>query len=321
MTLRLLTLSCWATLACQGEGSSPPPKPAGPEAGAPVATIDADLLAPPAEDGAPAPPVEDAAPAEAQIEALGAIPAWQAVIDRDRYLQRRGQHGVIYGVVGPEILVTPSDAGDGSAGASVPMTGDAAPPRGAPGAIGTGTFWLVDDSEGHGSLAVRVKWPPRGKPPALGDRVAAGGAWAVGDDRRWIWQADAWSALPPSPPSPFPEPPAPPHHIVGSGAPPSGWKPVAAAKDDGIIAFQIVGAPPASEGEGWKVANELGDAPAAILFLPGERASYGGHDLRTADEKWQLKRGTTYWVRIGKVRRRVPDQPPTINARTAPVAW
>ena len=293
------TATATATIACQGEGSSPPPKPAGPEAGMPTPTIDADLLAPPAEDGAPAPPVEDAAPAEAQIEALGAIPAWQAVIDRDRYLLRRGQHGVIYGVVGPEILITPSDAG----------------------AIGTGTFWLVDDTEGHGSLAVRIKWPPRGKTPVAGDRIAAGGAWTVDDDRRWIWQTDAWQALPPGPPPLFPEPPAPPHHIVGSGGPPSGWKPVAAAKDDGIIAFQIVGAPPASEGEGWKVANELGDAPAAILFLPGERSSYGGHDLRTPDEKWQLKRGTTYWVRIGKVRRRAPDQPPTINARTAPVAW
>ena len=54
---------------------------------------------------------------------------------------------------------------------------------------------------------------------------------------------------------------------------------------------------------------------------PGERPSYGGHDMRTADEKWKLKRGVDYWVRIGKIRRRDPDKLPTINARTPPVRW
>jgi hypothetical protein len=41
--------------------------------------------------------------------------------------------------------------------------------------------------------------------------------------------------------------------------------------------------------------------------------------MRSSDERWQLKRGQTYWVRIGKLRKRGPDKPPLVNARTAPV--
>src|SRR5436305_783212 len=47
----------------------------------------------------------DAAPApkEPDIDDLGAIPAWQAVVDRAQFLARRGQHGILYGVIGPAI--------------------------------------------------------------------------------------------------------------------------------------------------------------------------------------------------------------------------
>jgi hypothetical protein len=58
--------------------------------------------------------------------------------------------------------------------------------------------------------------------------------------------------------------------------------------------------------------------------------------MRAADERWTLKRGQTYWVRIGKIRKRdksderrtrsgaeggaqVGDKPALINARTAPI--
>jgi len=41
--------------------------------------------------------------------------------------------------------------------------------------------------------------------------------------------------------------------------------------------------------------------------------------MRTADERWVLKRGQTYWVRIGKIRKRAVDKPAVINARTAPI--
>ena len=39
------------------------------------------------------------------IAELGAIPAWQAVVDRAQLLARRGQHGVVYGRVGPPVMV------------------------------------------------------------------------------------------------------------------------------------------------------------------------------------------------------------------------
>ncbi len=80
----------------------------------------------------------------------------------------------------------------------------------------------------------------------------------------------------------------------------------------------LIGPAPLSEGDGWQVADQLGSPTVAVMNLPGERASYGGHDLRAADERWQLRRGQTYTVRIGKLRKRT-DKPPLVNARTAPV--
>ena len=52
--------------------------------------------------------------------------------------------------------------------------------------------------------------------------------------------------------------------------------------------------------------------------LPGERASYGGQDLRTPDERWSLRRGVTYVVRLGHIHKH-EGKPATINARSAPV--
>jgi hypothetical protein len=296
----LAALACGAVAGCQGEGT---PQAAGSGSAGSAVAMAIDAAGAPVADAAadePSPDRPDRVDptAEAQIEDLGAISAWQAVVDRDRLLARRGQHGVAYGRVG----------------AAITITGDA-------GVTPTGQVWLIDDTEGNGALAIRVVWPPGATAPAEGDRVAVGGGWALDAERAWFWQADRVSPLPAAAPSTIPEPPVAPGHLVGTGDPPSGWKPVAQAKDDGVISFQIVGPPPVNEGDGWTIANELGDPPAAILYLPGERPSYGGHDLRAADERWRLKRGVDYWVRIGKVRRRSPDAPPTINARTAPVAW
>ena len=81
----------------------------------------------------------------------GSVAAWQAVIDRDRYLARRGQGAVIVGRMGGDAI--------------------------APGARGV-IRWLIDETEGNGALAVRVALA--GTPPAEGDRVAVRGAWAAG---------------------------------------------------------------------------------------------------------------------------------------------
>lgn len=215
-------------------------------------------------------------------EALrGAIPAWQAVIDRALYLERRGGSGVVRGVVG---------------------------------SVAAPFVWLVDDTEGSGSLAIRVVLPP----PATvvqGDRIAVAGAWALDESRAWIWRGKAVAALPAN---------AEPvngasGHAVVDGELPANARPISVAKQADVAYFAIVGSPPTVDGDGWLVADTPTGRPYALLNLPGERPSFGGQDFRTAAERWLLQRGETYWVRIGPVRRRSADKLATITARTAPI--
>jgi hypothetical protein len=229
-----------------------------------------------------------------QLVDLGAVPAWQAVVDRAQYLERRGQKGVVYGTLGEPVA-----AGSGSGS-------DTATPY----------TWLVDDTEGNGALAIRVKLPSPGK---AGDRVALAGAWATDDDRRWFWHVTAVTSLPPAPPSKLKEPPSPPGHTIATGELPPGVRPISKAEENDAVYFTLAGPPPVLDGDGWPVADELGNPVAAILNLPGEHASYGAQDLRTPDERWTLKRGQTYWVRVGVVHKHGPDKPMTMTARTAPV--
>ncbi len=231
------------------------------------------------------------------IADLGAIPAWQAVVDRAQYLGRRGQHGVVFGTL------------DGAVGSSGSGSGSAASPY----------IWLVDDTEGNGALAIRVELGAKAGTTKEGDRVALGGAWALDDDRRWYWKVDAVSPLPPAPPSTAKDPPSAPGHQIVNGDLPAGSRTISLAKEGDPAYFQLVGPPPANPGEGWPVADELGNPVYALLNLPGERASYGAQDMRSADERWQLKRGVTYVVRIGPVHKHGPDKPATINAKSAPV--
>jgi hypothetical protein len=240
-----------------------------------------------------------------QIAELGAVPAWQAVVDRTLYLERRGQKGVVYGVLGPAITsVAGSAAGSGSgSGAIAPSP--------------TPYTWLVDETEGNGALAIPVQL---GKTTGKeGDRVAIAGAWALDDTKHWFWKSTTITALPAAPPSKAKDPPATPGHAIANGDLPAGARPISLAKETEAAYFTVVGGTPAVDGDGWLVADELGNPPYALLNMPGERASYGGQDLRTADERWVLKRGQTYWVRIGPVHKHGPDKPATINARTAPV--
>lgn len=237
------------------------------------------------------------------IADLGAIPAWQAVVDRGQYLGRRNLGGVVYGTLGAPIQMA-DPASDGGLMA--------------PGHVVASPFtWLVDDTEGNGALAIRVKL---GKPTAKqGDRVALAGAWKLDEQRHYYWEVDQLTALPPAPPSDLKDPPALPGHAILNGDLPQGARTISVAKDNDAVYFMVTGKPPAVDGEGWPVADELGDPVYALLNLPGERPSFGGQDFRTPDERWQLKRGATYWVRIGKVRKHGPDKPATINARTAPI--
>jgi hypothetical protein len=93
---------------------------------------------------------------------------------------------------------------------------------------------------------------------------------------------------------------------------------ISKAKDNDLVAFVVLAAP-RRLGEGWVVGDALGSPAIATLFLPGDRPSYGGIDFRQPDEVWRLRRGVTYVVRIGKVRRKDPAKPAQINARGAPI--
>ncbi len=230
------------------------------------------------------------------IADLGAIPAWQAVVDRAQYLARRGQHGVVFGTLAEITAGTGSGSGSGSV---------------------SPYLWLVDDTDGNGALAIRVRLGDKKAKP--GDRVALGGAWALDDERQWYWKVDNVSPPPAAPASTTKDPVSPPGHAIANGDLRAGTKPISKAGDGDLAYFQVVGAPPAADGDGWPVADELGNPVVALLDLPGERASYGAQDMRTADERWHLKRGVTYMVRIAVVHHHGPDKPATMRARTAPI--
>lgn len=283
---------------CQGKGREADPGRA--SGGAPPSATDAMVV-----DAAPLAPedgpkkLDDPDPPDPGkvIAELGAISAWQAVVDRAQLLRRRGQRGVVYGTIGAAITVADK-------------TIDA-------GLVATPYVWLVDDSEGNGALGIRVKLDGKAN---QGDRVALDGAWDLDVDRTWFWHVFAVKTVPPAAPSELKETPVvTPSHAIANGALPSGARTISLAKDGDAVYFQIVGPAPAMEGDGWQVADELGNPTFALMNLPGERASYGGQDMRQPDERWSLKRGQTYWVRIGKLRKRGADKPTLVNARTAPV--
>ncbi len=321
-------LALAALLACQGEGRAPKAEGASGASGsaAGAAGPGAAAAGSSGADGAGGSADGEAAPASAPsapsapltgaqiIAKLGAISAWEGVVQRGQYLERSGQRGALYGRVGDK------PAGD---------DGDHA--------------WLLDDTEGEGCLAARVVFPD-GAPPA-GSRVVVSGAWrlqtppipptapipptvpaepppaapavaAAAAPPIWVWKAERVAALPDegaafSPTSPV-------GHDLKSGARPAEAVPISQAKDNDLVVFQVLAAP-RRLGEAWLVGDQLGSPPVAMLSMPGDRASYGGIDFRQPDEQWRLRRGATYVVRIGKIRRKDPSKPATINARNAPI--
>lgn len=309
-----------ALAACQGQGrgtsagsgSAVPSDTAigsGSDDALPAILDDADIASPTVLDAPNKPEVPEPPDPGKVIAELGAISAWQAVIDRAQYLGRRNQRGVVYGRVGPAILeLGPAPA---------PVDGGVTPDAGM---VPSPYVWLVDDTEGNGTLGIRIKLDNKANE---GDRIAAGGAWELDEQKRWYWRVDAVEPVPPASPSDIKDPPAAvPSHAIVNGTLPSGARTITVARDHDAVYFQIVGPPPVIEGDGWLVADELGDPPFALLALPGERPSYGGQDMRAPDERWVLRRGQTYWVRIGKIRKRgtpKDPKPALINARTAPI--
>ena len=288
MTTRALALALLSLAACQSGGESPPrvDKQAVRDAAAAVKPGPIDASEGSAVELPPKPDETEPPPDPGKVlDELGAIPAWQAVVDRTLYLARRSQHGVVYGTIVPA---------------------DPLP-------------WLVDETDGNGALAIHIALAGK---TATG-RVALAGAWTVDADRNWLWNVDTVTPLAPATTPPPKDPPSAPGHAIATGSL-AGARPISLAKDGDLAYFQIVGPPPAVDGDGWPVADQAGNPVYALLNLPGERPSFGGQDMRTADERWQLKRGVTYALRIGHVHKHgaktgEPDRPATINARTAPL--
>jgi hypothetical protein len=303
--MRALVLAA-ALVACQGTGREPAPEALGSGSGSGHATGFGSRDAAPAvapadaqDEGSAAKPDEpEPVDVGKAIADLGGISAWEAVVERARYLERRGQHGVVFGTLGDVIQI----AAGGDAGLAT-----------------TPYHWLVDDTEGNGSLAIRVDLGPQAGKAKPGDRVALGGAWTLDDQHAWFWKVDAMSPLPAAPPPSGKDAASQLGHAIANGDMPRGAKPISRASDGDLVYFQLVGMPPVLDGDGWPVADELGNPVAALLDLPGETASYGGQDLRTPDERWHLKRGVTYALRVGVVHHHGADKPATMRARTAPI--
>jgi hypothetical protein len=268
---RAVGLLCAAALAgCGGETA--------PEAPSEPVTADAAVAA--------APVIEELATpdgAEAALAALGAVPAWTAVIDRAAYLERRGQRGAVWGRL--------ADTDDGR--------------------------WLIDETEGDGALAIRVALPAWVQ-IAAGRRAVAWGAWTVDDERRWVWRADRVALVPGSE---EPATPGAPIGVLAPGvvaAAPDGAVAVSQVAGAGAIVFEVVGAP-RRPGDGWQIADGARQPPAALLLLPGEREPYGGQDLLGAGERWSLARGERYTIEVGRFRRpRDPATLPLLRAVSSP---
>jgi len=293
MVMRALLLL--ALIACQGKDDARQRQaPTKSDAAVVEVPVDASELDPDALAAAEPEPPDPGK----QLDDLGAVPAWQAVIDRSRYLARRNQKGVVYGTLRDVVTATVPDAGVQQ----------------------TAYTWLSDDTEGNGALSIKVSLGARAKDVKAGDRVALAGSWVLDDDRTYFWNVEELTKLPPAPPPTSKDPPSAPGHDIQEAPLPPGSRTVSVARDNDIIYFMVVGRPPAIDGEGWPVGDANGTPISAYLNLPGERPSFGAQDFRTPDERWKLKRSTVYWVRIGKVRRpNGPDKPAYINAVSAPV--
>jgi hypothetical protein len=267
-------------LACNGSREAAPARPPADAQGAPEPAL--------------ALPFAHAAPLELErlviegdeaeaLRRLGAVPAWQAVVERGNHLARRGQHGAVFGRVG----------------------GSVAEPS---------YRWLVDETEGEGALAIRLAFDP-GITVAEGQRVVAWGAWHLDADRRWHWRAERMALLAPAagPPPPNVDRLA----IPTAAQAPASAVPVSRLEGDGDILFEILGSP-RDPTDGREITDPGDTKAVARLLLPGEQPSYGGQDYRAPDEHWQLARDTVYTVPVRRQRRQPADKLPILQSRGIP---
>jgi hypothetical protein len=282
-----------ALAACKGGGSAeqkaPDPDRRGGRAGA-VAPSE-DPLARRAGDPIPLEPAPPGVPEREILGEAGAVPAWQAVIERGQFLARRNQRGAVWGRIGPERA---------------------------------GTLWLLDETPTSRDLGIRIT-ADGPVPLREHQRVLLWGGWTTDESRRWIWQLDRAMALPTAPeeagpatpsPSPSPSPsesgsgvvPLPAHLVLEAPEPPEGAR-----------VFHVVSGP-IKPGDGWEIADEEGAPASAILLLPGEASPYGGQDYLSPDEHWRLQLGRRYAAPVVEPGRTRKGALPVLRARVPPVA-
>jgi hypothetical protein len=272
-----------AAFACSGPRDTPAPVTPPADAAARVTPV-------------PVTPVPDPTPVLEQLSAdggdeaemlrrLGAVPAWQAVVERGQYLARRGQQGVVFGRLGA-------------------LVADATPAE----------RWLIDETEGEGALAIRLTFDPR-LVVEEGQRVAAWGAWHLDPEHRWYWQAERMGLLPAAGGQPFAV--APGLVIPQIERAHEAAVPVSQLAGDGEILFEIRGAP-RDPTDGWEIRDPGDTKAVARLLLPGEQPSYGSQDYRVAGEHWQLAPGTLYTVAVRRHRNPRPDALPVLYALGIP---
>jgi len=247
MSTSTLAIGALFLAACSGDAKPKPPEP----------SFDAAL-----------PPSPDAAPVVRDISEATGVPAWQAVHDRARYLERRGGAGAVVGRLESR-------------------TGE--------------QRWLVDESQGQGTLAIRVALPGFARSLADGELLELRGAWAVDADRRWFWRATEVARVVDAEPVTFPYEPG---LVVNKiDAPPQAAVPASAAASGATIVFTVVAAP-SKPGDGWLIADSADAKGRAWLVLPGEGAAYGGQDMLADGEQWKLIVGRRYTVKIARRPRR-----------------
>ena len=291
--LRLLGAGAALLVAC-GEGRAPRPAPDDSPAAAGARDDAGAAAAASAPEGGGGVALErlPAGTSEEELAGeLGAVPAWQAVLDRGRLLGRRGERGAAIGRVGPVV---------------------------------DGSRWLIDESEEARGLGIRLAAP--GEDSALpledGQRVLAAGAWTVDAERRWVWQVERLIELPAraAPAGPTPATAGAAGTDDGEARRPLPADLIRRAEEvpEGARELVVVAAP-VKPGDGWEVAEAPGAPASALLRLPGEGSPYGGQDYLAADERWRLEPGKRYAVRVIEPRRTRKGALPLLRAAAPPV--